>query len=227
MAKKKNPAKKKKPTKKVHTPTPGPVVRRRVRLSELYLDPANAREHKEKNIAAIIGSLREFGQVEPLVVQKSTGKIIGGNGRYTAMLELGWTETDIVELDIDDTKAVALGIALNRTGELAEWDYKTLASLTAALQASGFDMEVIGWSDDDLSPILAADWTPPEADGDLGDIARGDDEEESVPSIKLTADQRYQFEQAANRVRTIADDQSIADGQCLVLICSGYMSHRQ
>lgn len=89
-------------------------ITRRVALDSLHPDPANARKHDERNIAAISASLRQFGQVEPLVVQASTGKVIGGNGRLEAMRKDGATHADVVELDIDDTQATALGIALNR-----------------------------------------------------------------------------------------------------------------
>ncbi len=102
---------------------------RRVALSALHADPANARSHDDRNLAAIAASLKQFGQAEPLVVQRSTGKVIGGNGRMTAMKALGWTECDVVELDLDDTQATALGIALNRTGELAEWDLPALTKI--------------------------------------------------------------------------------------------------
>ena len=54
-------------------------------------------------------------RANPLVVQSGTGRVIGGNGRLVAMKELGWTECDIVELDVDDLQATALGIALNST----------------------------------------------------------------------------------------------------------------
>jgi ParB-like chromosome segregation protein Spo0J len=93
---------------------------RRVALSALHTDPANARSHDERNLAAIATSLKQLGQAEPLVVQRSTGKAIGGNGRVAVMRSLGWIDCDVFELDLDDTQATALGIALNRTGEMAE-----------------------------------------------------------------------------------------------------------
>ncbi|MCP4592832.1 MAG: ParB N-terminal domain-containing protein [bacterium] len=106
----------------------------RTKLSDLHPDPANARRHDQRNLTAIAASLKEFGQVEPLVVQKGTGKVIGGNGRLTALLADGVEHADVVELDIDDTRAAALGIALNRTAELANWDDDALATTLAALQ---------------------------------------------------------------------------------------------
>ncbi len=75
------------------------LVVRRVPLGSLHLDPANAREHGPENLEAIVSSLKRFGQAEPIVVQRSTGRVIGGNGRLVAMTQLGWTECDVVELD--------------------------------------------------------------------------------------------------------------------------------
>ncbi len=101
---------------------------RRVPLDSLHLDPANAREHGPENLEAIVSSLKRFGQAEPIVVQRSTGRIIGGNGRLVAMKQLRWTECDVVELEVDDLTATSLGIALNRTGDLASWGAKSALS---------------------------------------------------------------------------------------------------
>ena len=59
---------------------------RRVSLSELVPDPANARAHNERNLDAIRASLARFGQAEPLVVQRSTRRVIGGHGRLAAAM---------------------------------------------------------------------------------------------------------------------------------------------
>ena len=91
---------------------PPNLIIRRVPLGSLHQDPANARQHGERNLEAIRASLRRFGQAEPLVVHKTTGRVIGGNGRLAAMLELGWGECDIVEIAVDEVTATALGIAL-------------------------------------------------------------------------------------------------------------------
>ena len=109
---------------------------RRVPVADLVFDPANAREHGPENLDAIVASLQRFGQAEPLVVQARSRRVIGGNGRLAAMKKLGWAECDIVEIDIDDLGATALGIALNRTAELAEWNEPALARLLE--QRQGF-----------------------------------------------------------------------------------------
>ena len=139
------------------------MVVRRVPVSSLKLDPQNARKHGDKNLGAIGESLRAFGQVEPLVVQKGTGKVIGGNGRLEVMRAAGETECDIVEVDVSDDRATALGIALNRTGELATWDDGTLARLLQELPA---DLQAIaGFDEDDLSELITR-LTPKTVDED-------------------------------------------------------------
>ena len=130
------------------------LVIRRVDLKEVYLDPANTNTHNPRNLQALVASLREFGQVEPLVVQKGTGKVIGGNGRLEAMLFLGWTHCDVVEIEANSVRSAALGIALNRTAKLSTFDDESLARTLAAIQAEGFPIEAAGFDDTELSQLL-------------------------------------------------------------------------
>ncbi len=126
---------------------------RRVPLSALHLDPANARAHPERNMEAIKASLLRFSQAEPLVVHRATGRVIGGNARLQAMRELGWKECDVVELDLEPIEATALGIALNRTSELAEWNDEVLAKLLQGLRAEDA-LQGVGYSDDEIDTLL-------------------------------------------------------------------------
>ena len=123
-----------------------------VPIDAVCLDPANTRRHSERNLEAIRGSLRRFGQVEPLVAQKSTGRIIGGNGRYEVLRKEGAQNIDVVFLDVDDAQAAALSITLNRTGELAEWDPEALGEIMRGLSS----MDALGWSDEDLEQLTGA-----------------------------------------------------------------------
>lgn len=115
-----------------------------VPISSLKHDKQNARTHSERNVEAIKASLTEFGQREPLVVHKGT--VIAGNGRLTAMIELGWENVTIHRVPDDWTvkQARAYAIASNRTAELAGWNpdilLKSLESLPDDLRLSaGFD----------------------------------------------------------------------------------------
>lgn len=56
-------------------------VYRVAKVDELHEDPANARRHPERNKATVRASLQEFGQVEALVVEAGTGRVLGGNCR--------------------------------------------------------------------------------------------------------------------------------------------------
>jgi len=125
-----------------------------VPLGDLHQDPANARAHDARNLEAIRASLQRFGQAEPLVVQAASGRVIGGNGRLEAMRSLGWTDCDVVELDLGETQATALGIALNRTAELAAWDDETLALLLSSLKDEG-ELDGVGFDDPEIDALLA------------------------------------------------------------------------
>ena len=129
----------------------------RVDIDILITDPDNARKHDEKNIKAIIGSLKKFDQVEPLVVRRQNNVVIGGNGRLEAMKKMGMTEVSVHYVDLDDQKAKALALALNRTSELATWDDDILGKALQTLQEDGFDIGDIGFD--------VGDWDTPEKEG--------------------------------------------------------------
>jgi len=139
----------------VSPPSPRPValVIVRLPLERLVADPANARLHGQANLDAIQASLTRFGQAEPLIVQAGTGRVIAGHGRLLAMKALGWTECDVVELPVAGMDATALGIALNRTAELAEWDDGTLARLLEQLRAEDA-LDGVGFSNQEIDRLL-------------------------------------------------------------------------
>lgn len=129
-------------------------------LAELAGDTENARTHSEENLAAIRASLEAHGQVEPLVVQRG-GWVIAGNGRLAAMRALGWTEAQVVLLDVSDQEARALSIRLNRTGELAGWNLDLLAGQLQALEAAGEPLQDLGWDDSQWEELLSGLVAPP------------------------------------------------------------------
>ncbi|MBL8738506.1 MAG: ParB N-terminal domain-containing protein, partial [Planctomycetes bacterium] len=139
-----------------------------VPIDSLVMDPSNVRTHDVRNLDAICASLRRFGQAEPLVVQRGTGRIIGGNGRLQAMRQLGWTECEVVELEMDDLQATSLSIALNRTAELAGWDEPALAKLLQQLKAED-SLDGVGYSTEDLDALVQQLREQEEIDRDLVD----------------------------------------------------------
>lgn len=142
------------------TPTADPSARRlkvrRVKLTDLIEDVGNPRRHDERDLAATGASLKAHGQVDPLVVQKGTMRLIAGHGRKEAMRRLGWKHAEIVEVECDDTEFRALSIRLNRTGELAGWDSETLTAALDELGKAGFGgIDDFGWDEAALEALAS------------------------------------------------------------------------
>ena len=65
-------------------------------------------------------SMLSFGNVEPIVWNRTTGNVVGGHQRLRVLLDLGITETEVSVVDLTETDEKRLNIALNKiTGE---WD---------------------------------------------------------------------------------------------------------
>jgi hypothetical protein len=129
----------------------------------VFNDPANVRKHGKKNLDTIKGSLARWNQVEPLVVNKNNNIVIGGNGRLQVMREMGFTEVEVVELDLNNSEHAALSLTLNRSSELSEWDMEGLGKQLDALVGDGFDIADFGF--DNMSQF-EPDLPPDEEDNE-------------------------------------------------------------
>ena len=119
-------------------------------VEEIRLDPANVRKHNEKNLHAIMASLKRFGQQKPIVVG-SDNIVIAGNGTLEAASALGWTELSAVKTNLTGDEAKAYAIADNRTAELAEWDIESLLEQVGVLEVNAPSlMDAVGFSADDI-----------------------------------------------------------------------------
>ena len=117
----------------------------KISITDLFLDPKNARKHSARNLEAIAASLEKFGQRKPIVVHR--GVVLAGNGTLEAAKSLGWTEIDVAEVpdDWDNDTAKAYALADNRTAELAEWDESELAKQLLELQDADWDITELGF----------------------------------------------------------------------------------
>lgn len=109
------------------------------------LKPGDAEYEKLKR------SLEEFGYVEPVIWNKTTGKVVGGHQRLKVLIDMGITEVDCVVVELDETKEKALNIALNKIS--GDWDKNKLALLIADLDASAFDVSLTGFDPGELTPL--------------------------------------------------------------------------
>ena len=127
-------------------------------ISELTPDPNNARRHDAANLLAIAGSLEQFGQRKPIVIDQAN-VVVAGNGTLDAAKKLGWSTIQAVRVPADwsPTQIKAFALADNRTAELASWDKATLESQLAELDDLGWELKGIGFeyeAPDDLSNLI-------------------------------------------------------------------------
>lgn len=99
-----------------------------VAVADLHLDRDNAKHHPQASLDAIAASLRTFGQVKPIVVNRVGNVIIAGNGAYLAAMQLGWHQIAAVFVEHDPATARGYAIADNRTAELGSWIDDVLAA---------------------------------------------------------------------------------------------------
>jgi hypothetical protein len=105
---------------------------------------------RKGNVKELVESLKANGQYKPIVVQKSTLRIIAGNHLWKAAKELGWTEIDVVKLDVDDSQAKKIVAADNRLADLGAYDEKLLLDLLGDIDLAG-----TGYVPADVDDLLA------------------------------------------------------------------------
>ena len=111
-------------------------------IKEADYNPRKKLNPKDKEYQEIKRSIEEFGYVQPLIVNKDH-TIIGGHQRLTILKDLGFTEIDVIVVDVDKTQEKALNIALNKiTGR---WDTKMLNGLLQDLNGNKFDLTLTGF----------------------------------------------------------------------------------
>lgn len=120
------------------------------------LKPGDAEYEKLKR------SIEQFGYVEPVIWNKTTGRVVGGHQRLKVLIDMGLTEVDCVVVEMSEDKEKALNIALNKIS--GEWDKDKLALLIADLQGADFDVSLTGFDPAELDDLL-----------DIGADAKDDD----------------------------------------------------
>ena len=124
----------------------------------------NARTHSDEQVAQVAASIREFGWTNPLLVG-SDGTLIAGHARLLAARKLNMTEVPVIVLDhLTESQRRALVLADNRLALNAGWDEEMLRVELAALEEDGFNLEIVGFTDEELQDLL----TDPEAEPSAG-----------------------------------------------------------
>lgn len=127
----------------------------------------NARTHSPEQVTKLRASLREFGFVNPVIIDKDYN-VIAGHGRLMAAKEEGIREIPCVFVDyLTDAQKKAYILADNRMAMDAGWDEELLRVEIEALQGENFDVSLTGFSDDDLADLFAGDSKSDAKDDDL------------------------------------------------------------
>ena len=116
-----------------------------VDLEKLVPYVNNAKKHSDDQITRIMASIREFGFLNPVLIDKDFN-IIAGHGRVMAAKRLGLNEVPCVFIEgLTEAQRKAYILADNRLGELAEWDMTLIDLELKALDDLGFDIDLTGF----------------------------------------------------------------------------------
>src|SRR5208283_3079451 len=145
------------------------------RIERLVPYARNPRTHSEAQVAQIAASIAEFGFNNPILVDTQAG-IIAGHGRLLAARKLQLAEVPVIVLDhLTDAQKRAYILADNQLALNAGWDDDLLRAELAALQEEDFNVRIIGFDDEELARLLAAQ-----------DAAEGLTDEDAVPELRET-----------------------------------------
>ena len=132
----------------------------------------NPRTHTPEQVAQIAASIREFGWTNPVLVG-ADNDVIAGHARLLAARQLGMAEVPVIQLGhLSEAQRRALVIADNQLTINAGWSEETLRIELQALQEADFDLTLVGFDEDELARLLAAE----EATSGLTD-------EDAVPEV--------------------------------------------
>ena len=128
-----------------------------VNIEKLIPYVNNARTHSKEQITKLLSSLREFGFINPVIIDRDYN-IIAGHGRVMAAKEENITEVPCVFVDhLTEAQKKAYIIADNRFALDAGWDEEMLKLEIEALQDMAFDLSLTGFDDAELSKLFETD----------------------------------------------------------------------
>ena len=126
-----------------------------VSTSKLIPYVNNARTHSQEQVNKLRGSLREFGFINPVIID-SDFNVIAGHGRLMAAKEEGIEEVPCVLVDyLTEAQKKAYILADNRYAQDAGWDEELLRLEIESLEGMDFDVSLTGFNEDEIADLLA------------------------------------------------------------------------
>lgn len=121
-------------------------------IEDIKPAPYNPRKITKDMLEQLKASIRDDGYLEPIVVNKRTGFVVGGNQRLKALTELGVKKVPVKLIDVDETREKVINIRLNKVE--GEWDFPKLKELLIELDTGAFDIEDTGFSLDQIENLI-------------------------------------------------------------------------
>lgn len=126
-----------------------------IKTSDLIPYARNARTHSAEQVAQIAASIKEFGFINPVIIDKDNG-IIAGHGRVMAARKLGMAEVPCVEVaHLTEAQKKAYILADNQLAMNAGWDREMLRLEIEDLSLC-FNLDAIGFSKHEIDGLLAS-----------------------------------------------------------------------
>ena len=119
----------------------------------------NPRKNDE-SVNAVVKSIEAFGYTNPVLVRRATNEIIAGHTRIKALQKIGAKEAPVIYLDLDEASAHTYAVFDNKSVELADWDMPKLADLFVDLDQLNVDMNLTGFSADEIDLIAPSTFEP-------------------------------------------------------------------
>lgn len=130
----------------------------------------NSRTHSDEQVAQIAASVREFGWTNPVLID-AAGTIVAGHGRVMAARKLGMAEIPCIRLGhLTPAQVRAYVIADNKLALNAGWNDQMLCAELEALKLEGFEVELTGFSEDEIAALLKVEEEPPAANTDPDEV---------------------------------------------------------
>ncbi len=128
-----------------------------VETSKLIPYVNNARTHSQEQVNKLRGSLREFGFINPVIIDGEYN-VIAGHGRLMAAKEEGIKEVPCVLVDyLSEAQKKAYILADNRYAQDAGWDEELLRLEIEALEGMDFDVSLTGFNEDEIADLFSSD----------------------------------------------------------------------
>lgn len=178
----------------------------------------NARTHSQEQVQRIAASINEFGFTNPILVDGDNG-IIAGHGRLAAAQLLKMDEVPTIELSgMSETQKRAYILADNKLALDAGWDDAFLGLELQDLKASDVDLELTGFSIDEIDQLIGGEMA------DLPELSDEDDVKQLTITLNPTHDEFDTIQEAIKKAKELYGIKGMNNAPIVCQICRDWIN---